>query len=146
MPPVCAFEPHQTAQKEHRQGNVWIDAEQELMPGIHFRLLPGTAAAARADLVVCNGGSPTSYQALVQGTPVLGIPGNLDQYLNMHYLEKAGLGRCLRGTQLSAGTVADAAHRLLHDDAVNTATCGFAQRARAYDCTARLRDVLPRLV
>ena len=108
--------------------------------------LPGTAAAARADLVVCNGGSPTSYQALVQGTPVLGIPGNLDQYLNMHYLEKAGLGRCLRGTQLSAGTVADAAHRLLHDDAVNTATCGFAQRARAYDCTARLRDVLPRLV
>lgn len=108
--------------------------------------LPGTAAAARADLVVCNGGSPTSYQALVQGTPVLGIPGNLDQYLNMHYLEKAALGRCLRGTHLSAGLVADAARRLLQDDAVAAATRRFAQRAQAYDCAARLRDALPRLL
>jgi hypothetical protein len=50
--------------------------------------LPGNQAAARADLVVCNGGSPTTFQALSEGVPVLGIPGNLDQFLNMHYLER----------------------------------------------------------
>lgn len=53
--------------------------------------LPGNQAAARADLVVCNGGSPTTFQALSEGVPVLGIPGNLDQFLNMHYLERYGV-------------------------------------------------------
>ncbi|MDD5330799.1 MAG: glycosyl transferase family 1, partial [Sulfuricella sp.] len=49
--------------------------------------LPGEAAAARAQLVICNGGSPTSQQALAAGVPVLGIAGNLDQFLNMQAVE-----------------------------------------------------------
>jgi len=108
--------------------------------------LPGAAAAARADLVVCNGGSPTSYQALLQGAPVLGIPGNLDQYLNMHYLEKAGLGLSLRSTQLRPAAVAESARRLLQESTSRTAVSMFADRARGYDCKARLRSVLPRLL
>jgi UDP:flavonoid glycosyltransferase YjiC (YdhE family) len=58
--------------------------------------LPGTAAAARADLVICNGGSGTLYQALAAGTPVLGLPSNLDQYLTMEYVRVAGAGELLR--------------------------------------------------
>src|SRR5207247_2269556 len=38
--------------------------------------LPGSAAAERSALVLCNGGSPTSYQALAAGVPVLGIASN----------------------------------------------------------------------
>ena len=108
--------------------------------------LPGAAAAARADLVVCNGGSPTSYQALLQGAPVLGIPGNLDQYLNMHYLEKAGLGLSLRSTQLRPAAVAESARQLLQESTSRTAVSMFADHARGYDCDARLRSVLPRLL
>jgi UDP:flavonoid glycosyltransferase YjiC (YdhE family) len=48
--------------------------------------LPGNDAAKRADLVICNGGSPTTSQALQAGVPVIGIASNLDQYLNMSFM------------------------------------------------------------
>ena len=54
-------------------------------------VLPGEHAAARADLVICNGGSPTTHQALAEGTPVLGLASNMDQHLNM-----AGVQRLAR--------------------------------------------------
>lgn len=108
--------------------------------------LPGGAAADLADLVICNGGSPTAYQALVRGAPVLGIPGNLDQYLNMHYLEKAGLGMVMRGTQLSATAVTTIAGRLLGETRFRDAAQAFAQRARRYQTHARLRQALERLL
>lgn len=58
--------------------------------------LPGDQAAARSSLVICNGGSPTSQQALVAGVPVLGIAGNLDQFLNMRAVMATGAGELLR--------------------------------------------------
>jgi len=61
--------------------------------------LPGTESAKRSDLVICNGGSPSSQQALAEGTPVLGIASNLDQHLNMAAIEHAGAGVKLRSDQ-----------------------------------------------
>ena len=61
--------------------------------------LPGEATAARAELVVCNGGSPTSYDGLAAGVPVVGVASNLDQYLNMHYLVQYGAGVLVRAGQ-----------------------------------------------
>lgn len=58
--------------------------------------LPGIDAAKRASVVICNGGSPTSHQALSAGVPVLGIAGNLDQFLNMSAVVTAGAGRLIR--------------------------------------------------
>lgn len=58
--------------------------------------LPGEEAAKRATLVISNGGSQTSYQALANGKPVIGMPTNLDQYLNMQYLQQAGVGLTIR--------------------------------------------------
>ncbi|TFW19283.1 glycosyltransferase [Duganella callida] len=75
--------------------------------------LPGDAAARRAALVICNGGSPTSQQALAAGVPVLGIAGNLDQFLNMQALVRAGAGRLLRADRLSAAAVQAAATAML---------------------------------
>ncbi len=67
--------------------------------------IPGRAAAQRADLVICNGGSGMVYQALSGGTPVLGIPCNLDQFLIMQAVESKGAGRCLRPERLSGRRV-----------------------------------------
>ena len=58
--------------------------------------VPGVEAARRASLVICNGGSPTVYQALSQGKPILGIPSNMDQFLNMRGVEQARAGKLLR--------------------------------------------------
>ncbi|HJR77643.1 MAG TPA: glycosyltransferase [Nitrospiraceae bacterium] len=75
--------------------------------------LPGGEAAAKADLVICNGGSATVYQAIGAGVPVLGIPNNLDQYLMMHYVTDNGLGKIVRAGQVTVAAVTNAARRVL---------------------------------
>lgn len=58
--------------------------------------LNGEEAVQDASLVICNGGSPTTQQALIAGVPVIGLASNLDQFLNMSVLEQAGAGHCMR--------------------------------------------------
>jgi UDP:flavonoid glycosyltransferase YjiC (YdhE family) len=47
------------------------------------RFVDGKDAAQRARVTICNGGSPSVYQALSAGCPVLGITSNFDQALCM---------------------------------------------------------------
>lgn len=100
-----ALLPQLIAQLNKLEAQTLVSTAGAELPAAHGSVfcsayLPGNQAAARADLVVCNGGSPTTFQALSEGVPVLGIPGNLDQFLNMHYLEHCGVGKTLRAPQL----------------------------------------------
>lgn len=95
--------------------------------------MPGDLAAARARLVVCNGGSPTAHQALGAGVPVLGVASNLDQFLNMHYVAQAGAGVCLRADALEPSRVRAAVERLLADDRPRAAAARLAAAFRRYD-------------
>jgi UDP:flavonoid glycosyltransferase YjiC (YdhE family) len=93
--------------------------------------LPGLQAAARAQLVVCNGGSLTSYQALAGGAPVLGIAGNLDQFLNMQALEAAGVGRAVRADRLDASRLRLAVEAALADGRLRDAAAALRARVEA---------------
>jgi len=111
-----------------------------LPPGTRVaQYLPGQAAAARADLVICNGGSATVYQALAAGKPVLGIPNNLDQYLMMDYVRRSGAGDYLR-----AGTISRAAVTMLCDGLLGNPAfrdrAGRVQTAIEQNRTARAFD------
>ncbi len=86
--------------------------------------LPGDRAATLASIVVCNGGSPTCYQALAAGKPIIGIPTNLDQYLNMSLVARFVAGVLVRGGSYGQRGMVDAVQRVL-------ATPSFADRARA---------------
>ncbi len=77
-------------------------------------LLPGSEIAAQARLVICNGGSPTTHQALQQGTPVLGIPANMDQLLNMNFIVATGAGLKVRADQVTHSNIQAAAQRILN--------------------------------
>lgn len=61
-----------------------------------FDYLPGDHVCRHAKLVICNGGSPTTNQALKCGVPVLGIPLNMDQFLNMRAIQQFGAGILVR--------------------------------------------------
>ncbi|POX68657.1 glycosyl transferase family 1, partial [Mycobacterium kansasii] len=89
--------------------------------------LPGEAAAARSAVVVCNGGSLTTQQALLAGVPVVGIASNLDQHLNMEALERAGAGMLLRTERLSRRRVADAVQQALGDAGYRQAALRLAE-------------------
>jgi UDP:flavonoid glycosyltransferase YjiC (YdhE family) len=75
--------------------------------------LPGEEAAARSAVVVCNGGSPTTQQALAAGKPVIGIASNMDQYLNMGAIERAGAGVLLRASRLRVSDCSAAVRQIL---------------------------------
>lgn len=77
--------------------------------------LPGIEAAARACLIICNGGSPTVYQALSQGKPILGIPANMDQFLNMRGVEQAQSGILLRTQHAKPARLRAVVRELLED-------------------------------
>lgn len=96
--------------------NVWVSD-----------FVPGDLAARRSELVVCNGGSATGYQALHEGVPVLGLPFNLDQYLAMAAIERMGAGELVRSGWADAATVRAAIERMLASSSHRLA----AQRAGA---------------
>lgn len=83
--------------------------------------LPGDAAAARAQLVICNGGSLTVQQALACGVPVLGLASNMDQFLNMAPVVEAGAGLILRTDRLAPAGIRHACQTLLSRPDVATA-------------------------
>lgn len=90
--------------------------DAELPPNVRaYPFVPGDLLARHAALVISNGGSTTGYQALSQGTPVLGIASNLDQYLAMQVIERAGAGVLVKARSVSVQRLEEGVFRLLND-------------------------------
>jgi len=100
------------------------------LPGNVFahRFLPNNAAIARASLVICNGGSITTYQALLAGVPLIGIASNLDQYLNMTAAEQLGAGVLIRSDRVSDRVIFDTAVSLLEQERFRAAASAAASQ------------------
>ena len=94
-------------------------------------MLPGDQACAAAAMVVCNGGSPGTYQAMVLGKPVIGIATNMDQFLNMAAVEDAGCGRLLRSRSVMAEDIRRVAGEMLHHPGMREKTQAIAKVAAA---------------
>lgn len=86
--------------------------------------LPGNQLCRAAQLVICNGGSPTTNQALAHGVPVLGIARNMDQFLNMRAIERYGAGLTVRADRADASILSRVLKRLFEESA-------FRERARS---------------
>lgn len=99
--------------------------------------LPGMEAAARASLVICNGGSPTSQQAFAAGVPVLGIAGNLDQFLNMAAACSFGAARLLRSDQAAPDLIRRYAQTLLDTPAFSEAASRLSRVFQQYPAGER---------
>jgi len=104
--------------------------------------LPGDLAAACATLVICNGGSPTSQQALAAGVPVLGIAGNLDQFLNMSGVVKAGAGATLRADRFRKKKLLRQVRAMLGDARMRTAAGRVAAAFANYPTARRMAGFL----
>lgn len=115
-------------------------------PGLHVAdWLPGDELARRALVVVCNGGSPSSYQALAGGAPVLAIPANLDQQLCARAVERAGAGRILRRRACSPSRVTLALADIITDAGLARRAGELAGRMAQEDAGAAVVVALERL-
>ena len=106
--------------------------------------LPGELAARRSLAVVSNGGSTTGYQALSQGRPVLGIASNLDQYLAMTAIERAGGGLLLRAGALTADQLAGALTRLVSEPSFAARAAALGDEFARWDSGANFRAFVAR--
>jgi UDP:flavonoid glycosyltransferase YjiC (YdhE family) len=102
----------------------------------HADYVPGDLVARQSRFVITNGGSSTGYQALMAGVPVLGIPSNLDQYLAMQAITRAGVGLELRSAGLKPEQVRRAAQQLCDDTELQRRARELGARLRAHDCHA----------
>lgn len=104
--------------------------------------LPGDWAAAQSDLVICNGGASTAYQALAAGVPVLGLPSNIDQWLAMTAIEQTGAGVALRARDMSDAALQETITKLIGDQEHRLAARRMASAFAGYDPAARFRDAI----
>jgi UDP:flavonoid glycosyltransferase YjiC (YdhE family) len=105
--------------------------------------LPGIEAASRARLVICNGGSPTTSQALAAGVPVLGLAGNnMDQHLNMEAVREAGAGVVLPARGLKVWEVRAVVEKMLTTPEYRAAAGRLAISHQRHDAGARFRELI----
>lgn len=98
---------------------------------------PGDVIARRASFVVTNGGASTSYQALAEGKPVLGVPSNLDQYLAMTAIERARAGRLVRSGEATPRAMREALAELLESEAFREGARTVARAFASANCHER---------
>ena len=101
---------------------------------VHVRpFVSGAEAAARARLVISNGGSTTGYQALAAGCPVLGLPHNLEQHLAMEPIVAAGAGVSISARNAHPDAIRQVVARLLADEATAIGARAVARRFATHD-------------
>lgn len=77
--------------------------------------LPAELVVKKADMVICNGGSPMVYQSLAENKAVLGIPSNLDQYLMMSVLQNTGKGKMIRAGKANPRNIRETVNQILEN-------------------------------
>ncbi|SCX39325.1 glycosyltransferase [Nitrosospira sp. Nsp1] len=108
--------------------------------------LPMDIATRRSRLVISNGGSLTTYQALAHGLPVIGVCSNMDQLLNMGAVERAGAGLALRGAEISSDDLFSAASVMLGNSPHAQAANRLSRLLQQYDAGQRLREIVAEIL
>lgn len=106
------------------------------------RFVRGADVARRAAVVVSNGGSTTGYQALAEGTPVLGLPSNFDQYLATEAIDRFGAGISVKARRADAAAIGAALDRALGDAALASGARRAKSSFAAWDSAARFRELV----
>jgi UDP:flavonoid glycosyltransferase YjiC (YdhE family) len=101
--------------------------------------IPADIASGRSALVIGNGGSLTTYQALRFGVPVLGICSNMDQLLNMNAVQSLGAGFTLRAANVTSAEIHARVNALLQEPSYGEAAGRLQEAIRQHDTDQHFR-------
>lgn len=110
-----------------------------------FDYVPGDLVARQAQLVLCNGGSTTGYQALNEGVPVIGLASNLDQFLAMHAISTAGAGICLKARNFSEESLKGSILEILENPSFAAHADKISKSFDLYNSKARFNALVEKL-
>jgi UDP:flavonoid glycosyltransferase YjiC (YdhE family) len=105
-------------------------------------MIQGDLAARKAAVVVCNGGTGPGYQALAEGTPIVGIPSNIDSLLSAIALRDVGVGEFVRAVMVTTTKVRAAVERVMRDESFTQAAQRVSASFARFDPHARFRAVI----
>jgi UDP:flavonoid glycosyltransferase YjiC (YdhE family) len=108
--------------------------------------LPMDIATRRSRLVISNGGSLTTYQALASGVPVIGLCSNMDQLLSMGAVERVGAGVALRGAKISSADLFSTASVMLGNSPYAQAADRLSGLLQRYDAGQRLGEIVTEIL
>ncbi|MGY6276125.1 glycosyltransferase [Methylomonas sp. MgM2] len=124
---------------------VCVTAKKTIIKGVYSNIfvtefLSAEAAVKKADIVICNGGSPMVYQSLAENKAIIGIPSNLDQHLMMSALVKAGKGIMVRAGQADSRSIRAAMNQALVVSKKLTPTCDIEDLSLKLDTVTSIID------
>ncbi|MGZ4891996.1 MAG: nucleotide disphospho-sugar-binding domain-containing protein, partial [Halobacteriota archaeon] len=109
-------------------------------------MIPGDLAARKAAVVICHGGAGPAYQALAEGTPIVGIPSIIDQLLSAIAIRDAGAGLFVRAAKVTPTEVRAAVERVMREEHFKRAAQRVAASFARFDPDARFRAVVDEVV
>jgi len=98
-----------------------------------FDYLPGSKVMEISDVVVCHGGNGTLYQALIAGTPIIGIPTFGDQEYNLDRIVSLGTGISLSETNFKPADLSNAVNEILRNDSYKINAVKYQNELRDYN-------------
>jgi MGT family glycosyltransferase len=89
--------------------------------------VPQAQVVARADLVVCHGGSGTMLASLGAGVPIVAIPQGADQFINAPWWVRSGAVTVLPSAGLEPTSIAASIANALDDPVMRAAAASTAR-------------------
>ncbi len=99
----------------------------------NFRVVdyaPGSRILEKSDVVVCQGGNGTIYQAMSRGVPIIGIPTMHDQEFNLDRVESLGLGIQLSELRFRPHHLAEAVETVVRNPRFEAAAAASSRGLR----------------
>lgn len=104
--------------------------------------LPGIEACKKSELIICNGGTGSIYQAILSGTIILGIPTNGDQYWAMGAVEQLGAGLLLRSSHVNRQRIRLAVTKLINNPSFREKCEKFRKELKNYDAIEKFKNLI----
>lgn len=77
--------------------------------------VPQSLLFPRCSVVICHGGYGTLLAAVEHGVPLVIVPFGADQHINARSVERLGIGRVIKGADLTAGRMREVVRAVLDD-------------------------------
>jgi len=104
--------------------------------------LPGTEAAQRSSLVICNGGTMSGQQALSAGTPFLGLISNMDQMLFSQIVRRAGACELMRESEVNESALRPVISSMLEQQRYRATAKMLAARSAQLDACGKFEKLI----
>jgi UDP:flavonoid glycosyltransferase YjiC (YdhE family) len=99
-----------------------------------------------ADITICHGGKGTIYHSILNGVPLLGIPQQAEQEMNLIRIKELGLGDYLLSKEFLEISDADLKNRIdyvLYNKEIQKNVLNFSSKIR--NCMGDLDDIVRKI-